>query len=111
MGLQFISAGIDAKAFADTTGIIQEQLEAMRRGAISPQDWNGPVPASRPACSRCTTTWANRWPWRWTAGSAGAGGPFPASSKRWTAWELTMWPRWPENAPADDLLPVRRRWG
>lgn len=38
MGLQFISAGIDAKAFADTTGIIQEQLEAMRRGAISPQE-------------------------------------------------------------------------
>lgn len=35
MGLQFISAGIEAQTFNDATSLIQEQLEAMVQGKIS----------------------------------------------------------------------------
>ena len=38
MGLQFISAGIDAQAFAETTQVVGQQLEAMRQGKISRQE-------------------------------------------------------------------------
>ena len=74
---------------ADTTGIIQEQLEAMRRAPSACRSWNGPVPASRPPAPDV------RRPGR-TGGPGGNGRisgrrwTIPASSKRWTAWELTM---------------------
>ena len=38
MGLQFISAGIDAKSFTETTNVVAQQLEDMRRGNISQQE-------------------------------------------------------------------------
>lgn len=38
MGLQFISAGIDAKSFDETVNVVNQQLEDMRQGKISEQE-------------------------------------------------------------------------
>lgn len=38
MGLQFISAGIDAKSFQETTTVVAQQLEDMRQGKINEQE-------------------------------------------------------------------------